>query len=125
MANPPNAISITRPMDPADIEQFFVTLTQGSTGAEVLNTGESVASYTLALTAEAIAAGLQIKTGSGYATNLTGLVLSFWLAVNSANQADAAFSGTGLTLGVEWTITTNASPARVKQKTIVVQVAQQ
>ncbi len=125
MANPPNAETITRPMDPADIEHFTITITSASDGTGLLNDGEDVADYTLALTAEAIAAGLIIKEGDGYETELNGRSIGFWLEVDAEKQADAAFTGAGLALGLEVTVTTTATPPRVKQKTVVVQVAQQ
>jgi hypothetical protein len=92
---------------------------------EILQTGESVASFTVALTAEAIAAGLQINTTSGYSTLLVGNVITFWVSVISGSQSSAVFIGAGLTIGIEITVTTNANPARVKQRTVVVTVAQQ
>lgn len=125
MANPPNAFIFSRPIDPADTEFFTIELTQGLTGTELLVPGENVASFSLSVTAEAVAAGLQIKTGSGYATTLNALQITFWACVGVSHQADAGFSGTGLALGIELTITTDATPPRVKQKTVVIQVAQQ
>ena len=125
MTLPLNAKSFVSAMDSADVLDWQVTLSQGSTGLETLQPGESVASFTVALTAEAIAAGLQINTTSGYATLLVGNVITFWLSVTSGSLANAAFLGAGTGFGIEITITTNANPARVKQRTVVVTVAQQ
>jgi hypothetical protein len=125
MTRPLNAKAFVAQADPADVLDWQITLSQGSTGLETLQPGESVASFTVALTAEAIAAGLQINTTSGYATLLVGNVITFWLSVTSGVQASTVFSGAGLAVGVEITITTNANPARVKQRTVVVTVAQQ
>jgi DNA mismatch repair protein MutH len=125
MALPPTAIPFTRPMDPADIRDFVITLTQGSGDAAFLQTGEGVAAYTLALTAESALAGLLIKTDSGYSTSLTGLLIHFWLAVAAGNQSDPGFSGSGLTLGLELTVTTTNTPPRIMQRTFAVMVAQQ
>jgi hypothetical protein len=125
MTLPLNAKTFSAQMDPADVLDWQATLSQGSTGLEMLQAGESVASFTVALTAEAIAAGLQINTTSGYATLIVGNVISFWLSVISGSQSSIAFAGAGLAVGIEITITTNASPARVKQRTVVITVAQQ
>jgi hypothetical protein len=125
MTLPLNAKAFTAQMDPADVLDWQVTLSQGSTGLEILQVGESVANFTVALTAEAIAAGLQINTTSGYSTLLVGNVISFWISITSGSQGSAAFTGAGLTIGIEISITTNANPARVKQRTVVVTVAQQ
>ena len=129
MANPPNAQAIRQPMDPSDVLDFRGTLTQDEASASpppFLLTGESVASFTLALTPEAIAAGLQIKTGDGYPPPvLAGLDLVFWLAVDPAMQGSPIFAGAGVPLAIELTATTDATPPRVKQRTLTVTVANQ
>lgn len=123
MANPPNAIIFTQPMDPKDVVEYTLTIPQGS--GQPLETGETIASYTLALTAEAAAAGLTIVTTGGYTTTLVGQVLTFWLSVSVGQQAAAVFSVDGMACGIEFTFNTNSSPARTKQRTLVVKVAQQ
>jgi hypothetical protein len=125
MTLPLNAKAFSAQMDPADVLDWQATLSQGSTGLEMLQVGESVVSFAVALTAEAIAAGLQINTTNGYATLLVGNVISFWVSVLSGSQASAVFMGAGLPVGIEITITTDANPARVKQRTVIVTVAQQ
>jgi len=125
MAIPPNAKAMSRPMDPADLVDFQVVLSQGSDDNSFLTPSESVASYTVALTAEAIAAGLVINTTGGYATTLVGNTITFWLSVSSGQQSSASFAGSGLILGIELTVTTNSVPARTKQRTVTVNVAQQ
>lgn len=125
MANPPNAIIVPRPISPNDTEHFTLTLTRGSTGVELLNPGENVASFEASVTAEGAAAGLEMLDGGGYSTTIEDLTLSFWATVNPANQVDPAFTGAGLSLGIEFTFTTDATPPRVKQKTVVIQVAKQ
>lgn len=123
MALPPTAKAFTQVIDPADIDVFETTIGQGDD--QMLATGEGVAAFVFAATAEAAAAGLRIMTEDGRAPTLTGLVLRFWLAVDPALLGAAAFSGTGIDLGLELTIKTTSTPYRTKQKTIVVKVAQQ
>lgn len=123
MALPPNAKAFTQPLDPADLEVFEFTLGQGE--FDLLMPGEGVAAFTLAVTAEAAAAGLRIVTEDGRAPTLTGLDLRFWLSVDPSLFGAAAFSGAGVDLGLELTVKTTSSPYRTKQKTLVVKVAQQ
>ncbi len=125
MPTPPNAIALTQPMDPSDLIDYSLTLSQGDDAKSLLATGESVASYTLELTTEAMAAGLQIQSGNGYDTTLSGLSLKFWLAVDPAVTSNATFDGAGLTLGIELTVITDAPTPRRRQRTITVQVANQ
>jgi len=129
MAIPPNAKAIAQPLDPADILDLETTITQGPPDAVpaplILNT-ENVASFTLTLSAEAVAAGLQIKTGDGYpAPTLSDLKVTFWLAVDPAMQGSPLFNAPGLTLALELTLNTTSVPSRRKQRTITVTVANQ
>lgn len=129
MAIPPNAKAIAQPMDPSDVLDFSVTVTRGDPDdlpAPFLLTGENVASFTLALSAEAIAAGLLLKSGGGYPPpTFADLVCTFWLAVDPAMQASAAFAAAGLTLAIELTVVTTSTPPRTKQRTLTVTVANQ
>lgn len=125
MALPPNAVLFARVMDPEDIEVFVIELSQGEDPDDFLAPGEGVSSYTLTLTPEAVAAGLEIKTGGGYATTLVGLTIQFWLQVDPGEVDDPRFDGSGVSLGIELTVTTTSSPARRKQRTVAVNVANQ
>jgi len=129
MAIPPNAKSIGQPLDPADVLDFEATLSQGaadSTPTPFLLDDENVAGFELVLTSEAMAAGLEIRSGSGYpAPVIVGTVLTFWLGVEPALQGSTAFNGSGVTVGIELTATTTSNPPRVKQRTFTVQVANQ
>ena len=123
MALPPTAKAISQAMDPSDIDVFELTIGQGAD--DLIMPGESVASFTFAVTAEAAAAGLRIMTEDGRGPTLTGLLLRFWLAFDPTMLGAAAFSGSGIDLGLELTVKTTSVPYRTKQKTIVVKVAQQ
>lgn len=123
MPLPPNAKALTQAMDPSDIEVFELLIDQGDD--KTLMTGENVAEFNFAVTAEAAAAGLMIMQEDGRRPTLTGLLLRFWLAIDPALFGAAAFSGEGISLGLELTLKTDSVPYRTKQKTIVVKVAQQ
>lgn len=125
MPIPPNAHPFTRPMDPTDIVDYVAVLTQGVAPDAFLAPGESVASYTLALTPEAVAVGLVIKSGGGYETTFANNCIRFWLEIDPDEQASAMFDGGGVTLGLELTVITNSAPQRKKQRTLTVQVANQ
>jgi hypothetical protein len=125
MPLPPTAPTFERVLDPADIETFRIILSQGTEPDDMLSPGEDVQSFTLALTPEAVAVGLLIKTGGGYTTALDGLDVDFWLEVDSGEQADPRFDGAGVTVGLELTIDTTSSPMRRKQRTVAVNIANQ
>lgn len=122
MPLPPNAILFDDPMDPYDRVDFLLTL-DGADG--MLEAGEGVASYTLTLLAEATALGLTIGTAAYAPSQPNAQSLRFYLEVDSGFQANAAFDGDGVTLGLELSITTDSTPARRRQRTIGVKVAQQ
>jgi len=117
------AIAIEAEMDPSEILDFDLDF--ASAAKPVLEAGETIASFTLATTAEAAAHGLQIKSGSPYDPALTSAntVIRAWLQVNPAEVNNAAFVD-GIALGIEATIITNASPARTRQRTFEVTVKQ-
>lgn len=125
MPNPLTAKVFDQPMDPADLIDFETTLSQGDDPEDLLQLDENVTSFTLAVTAEAAAAGLQLQETAGRAPSLDGTVLRFWLAIDPADQAADLFSGAGVNLAIELTINTDASPLRRRQRTMIVQVAQQ
>lgn len=122
MPLPTNAFKFTDPMDPYDQVDFLLTL-DGAGG--LLETGETVASYTLALRAEAAALGLTIGTAAYAPTQPIATQIRFWLNVDVSFIANTAFDGAGAILGVEVSVTTNSNPARKRQRTVAVQVAQQ
>lgn len=128
MPLPKDAVVFPEALDPADTLDFYLTLSQGAQDASpppILLTGESVASMMLAPTAEAVAAGLTIKSGGGYPAPAvdTSNVLSFWAGVVSGQQNASVFDD-GVDCGVVLTITTNNNPPRVKQRTMVIRVQQ-
>lgn len=109
-------------MDPSDIADFEVDLS----GIDGLLVGaENVYTFSLALSAEAVALGLEIGTGPRAPITInssTGIYL--WLQVNASFISDPAFSGEGVELAIELTIDTNSSPSRRRQRTLVIRVAQ-
>lgn len=118
MALPKNVQVFTEPMDPYDILDYEVDVTS------LLQSGESVTSYTVSLPTESSLLGLEILTTAPYSTSITGNVIRFYLGVIGAEQANAAFSGEGAVLPIEISINTNTNPPRRKQRTVAVVVRQ-
>jgi hypothetical protein len=128
MPVPASAPAFEQPVDPSDVQEFVVTLSQGALDtkpAPFLITGEAVASFVLAVSVEAAAAGLSIRSDSGYAPTCVGNKITFWPVIAAGQQSATIFDGDGVRLGVDLTITTNNVPPRIKQRTLVLRVAQQ
>ncbi|MDE8654768.1 hypothetical protein [Novosphingobium album (ex Liu et al. 2023)] len=121
MAIPPTAATFADALDPMEEMDFVYP------AGPLLEEGEEIASYTLALRPEAIALGLTIMTGGGRDPALIegSTAILFWLAIDDDFKTDAAFDGTGTSLPMEVTFVTNSAPARTRQRTILVRVVQQ
>lgn len=111
MAIPPTAVVWTESMDPSDVLDFSIN------AASLLESGESISSYTVIAGPESVLLGLTVGS-----TNLAGNVIYVWLSVEASKQNDNAFLGAGATLPIEITVNTNRS--RKWQRTAVVKVAQ-
>jgi hypothetical protein len=128
MPIPAAAVRFTQIMDPSDILDFHVAVSQGGSDAippPILLFGESIASLQLAVTAESAAVGLQIKSGGAYpAPAVTAAnTITFWTAVAPEMQTSPIFDGDGVEVALELVITTNNSPPRRKQRTLVFKIA--
>lgn len=112
-------------LDPSEVLDFEMDFAGGTD--PVLEAGETIASFTLALTAEAALYGLQIKSGGGYDPALSGgdTLIIVWLDVDPLEAGNAAFDEDGIKLGVVATIVTDSTPARTRQRTFNVTVKQQ
>ena len=117
MAIPASTSVWTESMDPYDIVDYSVDC------SNMLETGETIASFSLNILAEASVLGLQIKLTDGYNSELIGNTVRMWLTVLPAEQANPAFDG-GAILPIELVINTNSTPPRRKQRTLGVKVIQ-
>jgi len=124
MAIPPTAFRWTQAMDPADTVDYVVEV-GGASGLLDIPAGEGIASYTLTLGAEAVALGLTIGTGGYAITQPTSTSYRIWFSINISYQSNAAFDGAGSALPLVLKITTDSSPARIRERTLLLQVAQQ
>lgn len=128
MANPLNALTFEDSMDPADTVDYVCDFATGDgIHPALLDAGETISSYTVTLSPEATALGLAIMNTGSYVTSLINgsTAVKMWLQVSGGFQSNAAYDGAGSNLGIIVTITTSNSPARVRQRTCVVNVAQQ
>lgn len=128
MALPVTAQAFAQALDPSDLVDFHVIVSQGEPDAKiptVLLLGEAIADYSLALTPEAAAIGLSIVERAGYQNRLVGNVLSLWLEVDASMRGAAIFNGAGVTVAIELTMTTTSDPARIKQRSFLVRIANQ
>lgn len=121
MPNPANAKKFEDPMDPKDRVEFLVNL-DGPTG--LLETGETVASYTLTPSPEAVALGMQIGTGTYAPSQPTPTQILFWVEFSAGFHNNASFDA-GVDLGIQVEITTSSVPARRRERTAIITVAQQ
>ena len=120
MAIPPTAFVFEEGLDPHEELDFIVPCDP------LLETSETIDSYTLSLSAEAAALGLTIMSGGDrdHALVESDQAIRMWLEIDDAYKTNAAFDGTGTNLPMEVTIVTNSSPARTRQFTLLVPVVQ-
>jgi len=127
MANPIEAPQFPEPMDPYDEVDFVADFATGDgVNPPLLDSGETIAAYTVTLSPEATAVGLTIMNSGLHVTSLESgnTKIKLWLTVSVGEQANAAYDGEGSELGVIFSITTSSSPARKRQRTSIVTVRQ-
>jgi hypothetical protein len=112
---PKTTTIFAQPMDPADKIDFIINC------SDVLETDESIATFTLALRPEASALGLQLGTDVYAASVLEGKRIRVWLSIDPQKQGDLAFES-GAVLPFEVTINSNSVPPRRRQRTVAVKV---
>lgn len=110
-------------LDPGERLDFVADFALGDN--PVLADGETIASFSLAVTAAAAALGLTIEQEGEYAPALVNAdtAIQLWLTVAPEMQNDEAFAA-GVSLGVVATIQTNSVPPRTRERTYLAQVAQ-
>ncbi|MBD8547899.1 hypothetical protein [Sphingomonas sp. CFBP 8760] len=111
---------VRRRMDPRDTLDVYIFLLQGETLADILQTGEIVTRFSVALDPTAIAAGM-IISGEEDAPRYADRVFFVQLKVDPAMRSSAIFNLEGLVSGIEIDFDTNFE-GREKQYTIGVKV---
>ncbi|MBB4619984.1 hypothetical protein [Sphingomonas abaci] len=106
MALPDKAQTFVRRMDPRDELDLYPVLTQGDALRDILQVGEKVTRFAIGLSAEAVAAGLQIGD-EDQAPRYADLVFYARLRIAPEQQGAAIFLGKGVVLPVEVTFSTD------------------
>ena len=120
MAVPPSAQSFAGSLDPHEELDFLLDC------GPLLESGEEIVGYTLTVLAEGVALGLTIMSGSGRDHELVGnnRAVRFWATIDAAYKSNAGFAGSGTSLPLEIALVTNSDPARIRNRTFLIEVAQ-
>ncbi len=108
-------------MDPADYAPFALLFARDGTDS-ALQTGETIAAFTLNPSPAAVSAGFSISTEAGKAPVLSGDIIAFWARFTGAANSSPAFEAPGTEMAVEVTITT--STGRIMQRTGLIPAGQ-
>ncbi|MCB2060724.1 MAG: hypothetical protein R3E09_10280 [Novosphingobium sp.] len=122
MAIPPTVETFAEPLDPHEELDFRVEL------GDMLEADETIdaANWSLEVLPEGAALGLTIMSGNGRDATLSedDRAVSFWLSIDSGFRDHEAFAGLGTELPLRFTAQTSSAPARRRQRTFQVRVAQ-
>lgn len=124
MAIPPSAVRFQAQIDPGDRVEFvakFDEILQVTAGEQIAD-----GTWTLTMSAEGAAVGVQIGSVGAYAPALqvSNQQIRFWLSVADANQSDAIFN-TGVEVAITIRFETTNSPPRRYERSFVVRVVNQ
>lgn len=121
MAIPPTAVAFGQALDPHE-ELDWLIACDG-----ILESDETIVSYTLTLLPEAVALGLTLMEGEGRDHRLTDNErgIAFWATIADAYKTSPAFDGGGVSLPGEVTLVTNSLPDRTRNRTWLMRTAQQ
>lgn len=97
-------------IDSADVLDFEIDC------SDLLETGESISSYSVEIPAESSLFGLVLGTGTR-APTINGKIIKIWLSCTTPVAET-------VTLPVETTIVTDSSPQRTRQRTAGIKVEQ-
>ena len=123
MTIPSTAPIAFQKLDPFDVLNYFVEISQGDDAVDVLSSDEDVASFKLTLSAEAVAAGLQLLDGDQVPV-MDDLVIEFFLAVAADHQSSPIFDPPGVVLGVRIALNSTLAPLH-KERTVGVRCIRQ
>jgi hypothetical protein len=114
---------VDAPLDPAERVEYECDF--GSGPKPVLAADETITTFTVAVTAEAAALGLEIIEAAPRAPALLpgNQGVRVWLNVDPLEQSNPAFDA-GLWLGIEVSVDTSSTPSRHRQRTFEVEVKQ-
>ena len=111
-------IAFADALDPADQLDYAIDFS-----SLITQSGETISSQQVVLSAAAVAAGVQINQPAAPAISSSGKALVVWFSVATGQQAAAAFDGDGTAYLLEASITT--SQQRKVQRTFTIRIKQQ
>lgn len=121
MAIPPTAQKFAGVLDPNEELDYLAR------AGTLLEVGEAIQSYNLTVLPEGVALGLTIMSGAGrdHGLNDTATGVDMWLTIDPSFKGNAAFNAAGTALPLHLNLVTDSVPARIRDRTFLVQVAQQ
>lgn len=127
MAIPDTASAWPQWMDPTDMVDYVANF-RGDT--PLLEVGEEIATFTVALLPEAALLGVEIIEGVHEGADRSPLLfetnskIRLWMHVLEPSREDPVFDGEGVNVGIVFTIVTNANPTRRRQRTFKLNIKQ-
>lgn len=118
MAIPALAREFAIPMDPHDRIEYQADL------ESILESGETISSYTLTMGVEGTALGAFIGSGDYAPAIVNGRSIKFWLEVATLDQNQPPYFD-GVRVPIEVSVVTSNVPPRRWQRTVVVRIQQQ
>ncbi len=119
MPAPTAAVAFQAVMDPSDRVDFIARF------ASLLEEGELIDTVSIALYPEAVALGFSILEGAGLGPSIINNdAVLFWVEVEAGMREGSQFNS-GARMPIEFTITTNATPFRRFQRTLIITVVHQ
>lgn len=116
------AAAWTEPMDPGESLDYRMKFAEGA--SPLLEDGELIETYTIALSPQAIALGLTIESSAPKEPQLVnGNEIALWFSIEPEFRSDPAFDG-GITFTMTVTIVTDANPSRTRERTFSLTVKQ-
>lgn len=108
------------PLDPRERLDYVMDLT----GLLDPVNAESVASWTVAASIEAAAAGVRLESDAPFAPALIeqGRAMRIWASVDPAAQASAAFAGAGIAVEISVSAETTTAAARQRFRSFLLNV---
>lgn len=121
MPVPPTATEWADALDPSDLTEFVMDLSPW------LQSNESLESYELTLSPEAIDAGIYFATDPLRIHKLIdgNRRIRFWPVIDAPDRGAPAFDGGGTKYPLVAFFTTNSVPSRQFERTFLIRVAQQ
>lgn len=120
MAIPPTAKRLGKLLDPSDIKPIMIDF------SPAIPVGAGIDTYTMTISAEGVALGMEIMSGGGRDPSLENddTAIKLWPAIDEDEAQNPAFDGAGVAIALEVTIIMTTIPAQTDQQTFLIPWAQ-